>query len=76
MSSPRYHKPNGFISANMEGLKNLYQLYRLVGILLESDRDLGAFEKKAKIKANTDFAKNVQVTGFELDKIRELVRLL
>ena len=60
----------------MEGLKNLYQCYRLVGILIESGRDLEVFEKKAKIKVNTDYAKNGQVTTFEMEKIRELIRLI
>lgn len=34
------------------------------------------FEKKAKIKVNTDYAKNEQVTTFEMEKIRELIRLI
>ncbi len=70
LSSPRLHQTNGFISANMEGMKNLYQMYRLIGILFESNKDLGLFEKKSKIKVDTDYAKNRQVTSLELEKIR------
>jgi hypothetical protein len=54
----------------MEGMKNLYQMYRLIGILFESNKDLGLFEKKSKIKVDTDYAKNRQVTSLELEKIR------
>ncbi len=39
ISSPRYNK-NGFLAANVEGLKSLYQFYRLMGLLIESEKDM------------------------------------
>ncbi len=41
-SSPRHNK-NGFVAANVEGLKNLYQFYQLTCLLIDIEKDMSKF---------------------------------
>lgn len=56
--SPRYGAKSGFIAANVEGLKNLFEFYKLITLMIECQRDIERFEKSSKISVNTNYAKN------------------
>lgn len=56
--SPRYGSKSGFITANVEGLRNLLEFYKLTTLLIDTYGDIERFEKSSKISVNTNYARN------------------